>query len=475
MSYNKITPEIVKELEEIVGANNVIYDDQGGLKLYSHDEISEKDYYSHLPDVVVKPSTEEEISKIMKLANQYLFPVTPRGAGSGLSGGAVPECGGVVLSTEKMNKIVEIDRENLMVVVEPGVITNEISNAIKEYGLFYPGYPMSHESCCIGGNVAENAGGGKAIKYGVTSRYLYGLDIVTPTGDIVHLGGKRVKDVASYDLIHLMVGSEGTLGIFTKMILKLLPLPKEKIDMLLLFPDVKSAISMVPKIMTLGRIIPTSIEFMDALAFQNSCQYLKEEIQTKGAGAMLLVELDGNSQDELYEESETVCNLCTENGAIDAFLADDARTADKFWRIRENIAVANKWISDEHVVSDDVVVPVSRIPECVAQMQKLSEKYKIPIPCYGHAGDGNLHPNPYKNPDSTLEEWYEKIPKLMADIYKICVDLGGSVTGEHGIGNKKKPYLKYMLEPTEIQMIKSIKKALDPNLVLNPGKIVDFD
>ncbi len=475
MKYNKITPEIVKKLEEIVGPNNVIYGDQGGLKLYSHDEISEKDYYSHLPEVVVKPTNEEEISKIMKLANKYLFPVTPRGAGSGLSGGAVPDFGGVVLSAEKMNKIIEIDKENLMAVVEPGVITNDISNAVKEYGLFYPGYPMSHESCCIGGNVAENAGGGKAIKYGVTSRYIYGLGVVTPTGDIVHLGGKRVKDVASYDLVHLMVGSEGTLGVFTQMIIKLLPAPKEKVDMLLLFEDVKSAISMVSKIMTLGRIIPTSIEFMDALAFQNSCDYLKEKIDTKGAGAMLLVELDGNSKDELADESEAVCNLCMDHGAIDAFIADDPRTAEKFWKVRENIAVANKAVSDNHVVSDDVGVPVSKIPECVAKIQELSKKYNIPIPCYGHAGDGNLHPNPYKNPDSTLEEWYEKIPKLMAEIYKLCVDLGGSVTCEHGIGNKKKQYLKYMLEPTEIQMIKTIKKALDPNLILNPGKIVDFD
>ncbi|MCC9295267.1 FAD-binding oxidoreductase [Clostridium sp. WLY-B-L2] len=471
MKYNKITPQIIDELIEIVGERNVIYDNEN-LEQYSHDEIAEK-VYAHMPEVALKPSSEEEISKIMKLANKYLIPVTPRGAGSGLSGGAVPQYGGIVISTEKMNKILEIDKENLMIVVEPGVVTNEINDAVKEDGLFYAGYPMSVESCYVGGNIAENAGGGKAVKYGVTGRYIYGLDVVTPTGEIAHLGGKRVKDVAGYDLIHLMIGSEGTLGIFTKIYIKLMPLPKETIDLLVLFKDIDSAISMVPKIMTFGKVIPTSIEFMDAASFENSCKYLNENISSEGSGAMLLIELDGNSKDELDNESEIIGNLCMDNGAIDVYIADNATTSERMWKIRRNITDAWKQ-TNPHVVLDDVVVPVSKIPECMRKMQELSKKYDIPIPCYGHAGDGNLHPNPHKNPNSTLDEWYEKIPRLMSDIYKLCADLGGSVTGEHGIGNKKKPYLKFVLEPVQIEMTKRIKKALDPNLILNPGKIVDI-
>ena len=298
MIYNKVTSETINELVKILGAKNVIYDDIETMEQYSHDEVAEKSYF-HMPEVVVKPSTAEEISKIMKLANKYKIPITPRGAGSGLSGGAIPVNGGIVLSVEKMNKIIEIDKKNFIAVVEPGVVTNDINNLVKDEGLFYAGYPMSVETCYIGGNVAENAGGGRAIKYGVTGRYIYGLEVVTPTGEIVHLGGKRAKDVTGYDLIHLMVGSEGTLGIFTKIYIKLLPLPQANVNLLVLFKDIKSAINLVPKIMTFGRIIPTSIEFMDELSFKTSCEYLNEKIPFKKAGAMLLIELDGNSKQEL--------------------------------------------------------------------------------------------------------------------------------------------------------------------------------
>ncbi|WP_269479177.1 FAD-binding oxidoreductase [Thermoanaerobacter mathranii] len=244
-----------------------------------------------------------------------------------------------------MNRILEIDKENLVVVVEPGVVTNEINNAVKEYGLFYAGYPMSVETCYIGGNVAENAGGGRAVKYGVTGRYVLGLEIVTPTGDIIHLGGKLMKDVTGYDLIHLMVGSEGTLGIFTKIYLKLMPLPQAKVDLLVLFQDMDTAIKIVSKIMTFGRIIPTSIEFMDNLSFKASCRYLNEKISFEEAGAMLLIELDGNSKSELEEQYEIIGNLCMENGAIEVYVADNATTSERIWRIKRNIAEAWKQFS----------------------------------------------------------------------------------------------------------------------------------
>lgn len=468
--YNKLTNEIVEELKKIVGTNNVIYDDPDALEAYSHDEVAEK-HYAHMPEAVVKPSSAEEIARIMKLANKYKIPITPRGAGSGLSGGAVPVYGGIVLSVERMNRILEIDKENLVVVVEPGVVTNEINNAVKEYGLFYAGYPMSVETCYIGGNVAENAGGGRAVKYGVTGRYVIGLEVVTPTGDIVHLGGKVMKDVTGYDLIHLMVGSEGTLGIFTKIYLKLMPLPQAKVDLLVLFHDMDTAIKVVPKIMTFGRIIPTSIEFMDDLSFKAACKYLNEKIPFEEAGAMLLIELDGNNKTELEEQYEIIGNLCMENGAIEVYVADNATTSERIWRIRRNIAEAWKQFSP-HQSLEDVVVPISEIPTFLKKIREISNKYRVPIPCYGHAGDGNIHATPIKPPELSMEEWHEKLEKLLEEMYVVVKELGGVISGEHGIGHKRKKYLPLVLEPAHIEMMRAIKKALDPNLILNPGKII---
>ncbi|EGD53129.1 FAD linked oxidase domain protein [Thermoanaerobacter ethanolicus JW 200] len=468
--YNKLTPEIVEELIGIVGSNNVIYGNPDALEPYSHDEVAEK-HYAHMPEAVVKPSSAEEIARIMKLANKYKIPITPRGAGSGLSGGAVPVYGGIVLSVERMNRILEIDKENLVVVVEPGVVTNEINNVVKEYGLFYAGYPMSVETCYIGGNVAENAGGGRAVKYGVTGRYVIGLEVVTPTGDIVHLGGKVMKDVTGYDLIHLMVGSEGTLGIFTKIYLKLMPLPQAKVDLLVLFEDIDTAIKIVPKIMTFGRIIPTSIEFMDDLSFKAACRYLNEKIPFEEAGAMLLIELDGNSKAELEEQYEIIGNLCMENDAIEVYVADNATTSERIWRIRRNIAEAWKQFSP-HQSLEDVVVPISDIPTFIKRVREISEKYDIPIPCYGHAGDGNIHATPIKKPELSMEEWHKKLKALLTELYMIVKELGGTISGEHGIGSKRKDYLPMVLEPQHMEMMRVIKKALDPNLILNPGKII---
>lgn len=469
--YNKITQEIVDKLEEIVGKRNVIYNNAEALEAYSHDEVAEKTY-SHMPDVVVKPSSAEEISKIMKLANKYMIPVTPRGAGSGLSGGAVPVYGGIVISVEKMNKILEVDKDNLIAVVEPGVVTNEINNVIKDDGLFYAGYPMSVETCYIGGNVAENAGGGRAVKYGVTSRYIYGLEVVTPTGEIIHLGGKRMKDVTGYDLIHLYVGSEGTLGIFTKIYIKLMPLPESKVDLLVLFKDTDTAIKIVPKIMTYGRIIPTSIEYMDDLSFKSSCKYLNEKIPFEEAGAMLLIELDGNSKPLLEDQYEIIGNLCMENGAIEVYIADNATTSERIWKIRRNIAEAWKLYSPDQSL-EDVVVPVSEIPEFMEKVNELSKKYDVPIPCYGHAGDGNMHATPVRNPKFTMDEWLDVLHhKLLPELYKVVISLGGTISGEHGIGHKRREFMSIAIEPAQLNVMRAIKRTLDPNMILNPGKLI---
>jgi len=453
----------------MVGDKNVIYDDPDKMETYAHDEVADKRMY-RMPEVVVKPATAGEISQIMKLANRERIPVTPRGAGSGLSGGAVPAFGGILLSVERMNRILEIDRQNMVAVVEPGVVTNLINEAIKEDGLFYAGYPMSVETCFIGGNVAENAGGGKAIKYGVTGRYVMGLEVVLPTGEIITLGGKRVKDVVGYDLIHLMVGSEGTLGIFTQITLKLLPLPIAKVDLLVLFKDVAAAMAMVPVIMTNGRIIPTAIEFMDRLSLQTTCKYLNEELPYEAAGATLLIEVDGSSEQQVEQEYETIGKLCMEHGAIEVYVALNHTTQERVWAVRRNIAEAFKVFSPVQSL-EDIVVPFAQIPELVPELEKLSAQYGVTIPCYGHAGDGNLHVTVVKDPALPLEKWPEVEEQVLIGLYQVTARLGGTISGEHGIGLKRRKFLPLVMESSNIALQQRIKAAFDPNDILNPGKI----
>lgn len=467
--YNSVTPAVVAELQHIVGEKYVIYDDVEKLEAYAHDEVADP-AFAHMPDVVVKPASAEEIAAVMQLANRELIPVTPRGAGSGLSGGAVPVYGGIVLSVERMNRILEIDRDNLLIVVEPGVVTNVINEILKEDGLFYAGYPMSVETCFVGGNVAENAGGGKAVKYGVTGRYVMGLEVVLPTGEIVQLGGKRVKDVTGYDLVQLMVGSEGTLGIFTKIILKLLPLPTAKVDLLVLFEDVPSAIAMVPQIMTNGRIIPTAIEFMDKLSVQTTCRYLNEELPYEQAGAMLLIEVDGGSEAQVEKEYETIGELCLEHGALEVYVADNHTTQERVWSVRRNIAEAFKVYSPVQSL-EDIVVPFAQIPDLMPELDRISEKYDVIIPCYGHAGDGNLHATIVKHPHTPIEVWEQQETAVLRDLYQAVAKLGGTLSGEHGIGTKRRDFLPMMLDETVIALQRRIKVAFDPLGVLNPGKI----
>ncbi len=469
--YKPVTPSVVDALKKICGEKYVLFNDPEKMEMYSHDEVAEKDY-ARMPDVVVKPRTTEEIAEIMKLTYREDIPVTPRGAGSGLSGGAVPVYGGIVLSVERMNKILEIDKENMMMVLEPGVVTNDVNAAIKDDGLFYAGYPMSVETCFIGGNVAENAGGGRAVKYGVTERYIRGLEVVTPTGDVIRLGGKIMKDVTGYDLIHLMVGSEGTLGIFTKILIKLLPLPTARVDLLVLFKDVKSAIDMVPVIMTNGRIIPTAIEFMDQLSARTSCEYLNEKIPYEKAGAMLLIEVDGNSLEIVESDYETIGELCFEHGALEVYVADNYTTSERVWKVRRNIAEAFK-VYSPHQSLEDIVVPISTIPAFMPELDRIAKNYDVKIPCYGHAGDGNLHATVVKNPASTMDAWHEMLPKILTEIYKVVARLGGTISGEHGIGSKRKAFLPLVMSEAEIDIMRKIKLALDPRNILNPGKIFD--
>jgi len=469
--YRPVTSAIVAELRGIVGDRFVVHDDPERLEPYSHDEIPGKDYRA-MPEVVVRPRTAAEIAAIMKLANRERVPVTPRGAGSGLSGGAVPVCGGIVLSVDRMNSILELDRDNLMIVVEPGVIANDINEYLKDYGLFYAGYPMSMETCFIGGNVAENAGGGKAVKYGVTGRYVLGLETVLPTGEIVELGGKLVKDVTGYNLVQLMVGSEGTLGIFTRIVLKLIPRPRHQVDLLALFPSSEAAIAVVPKMMIESGIVPTSIEFMDRLSVQTSCEYLNESLPWRDCGAMLLITVDGSDPEVVVREYEALGEFCLAHGATEVYVADNATTSERIWKVRRNIPEAQS-LRCARQCGEDLVVPPAAIPAMVAKFAELSDKYGVIIPCYGHAGDGNLHARIGAPGDWSAERWKETLPQILAELYAMVREAGGRISGEHGIGHKRKDYMRCVVSEEYLQTLRAIKRALDPHLILNPGKIFD--
>lgn len=472
-AYNALTPGIVEELRKIVGGKYVIHGDDEKLEPFSHDEVPDR-RYAHMPEAVVRPGSRDEIVAVMKLANREMIPVTPRGAGSGLSGGAVPICGGVVMLLDRMNRILEVDRKNLMIVVEPGVVTNQINELLKDDGLYYPGYPMSIETCFIGGNIAENAGGAKAVKYGVTSRYVIGLEIVTPTGEVLELGGKRIKDVTGYDLIHLFVGSEGTLGIFTRITLKLMPLPKASVDLLCLFRTADEAISAVPKIMTEGGIIPAAVEFMDQASVRVACKYVNESLPYEQAGAMLLISVDGSDEAVVEGEYDAIGEQALQAGAIEVYVADNSTTSERIWRVRRNLAEAIALISP-HQGNEDISVPMAEIRTLITGLNELARKYDVKIYSYGHAGDGNIHSRIVKNPDWTVEHWHnEVLPNVQADLYALTARLGGVISGEHGIGHKRKKYMSLVLSPVHLEMMRSIKRAFDPNNVLNPGKIFDL-
>ncbi|ADY12326.1 FAD-binding oxidoreductase [Sphaerochaeta globosa] len=468
--YGTVTKALVGELQAIVGKPNLMIDLER-IENYSHDETS-KEEYAHTPDLVLTPTSALQIAAIMKLATRERIPVTPRGAGSGLSGGAIPLFGGIVLSVEKMNKVLEIDEANLTVTAEAGIVTNELNEQLKSRGLFFAGYPMSLETCFLGGNIAENAGGGKAVKYGVTGRYILGMEVVTPQGDIVELGGKVTKDVSGYDLKQLYIGSEGTLGIITKATIKLLGVPKVASNLLVPFASAQEAIAVVPLIMKQG-IIPTSIEFMDRSSIELTCSYLNESLPLEGVGAMLLIEIDGTDEQTVERELIQVGDLCSEQGAMEVYIAEDATTRERIWSVRRNIAEAIKVYSPIQSL-EDVVVPIASIPLVLPRLEQLKAKYQVSIPCYGHAGDGNLHATIVKDPQMSLDDWKDLEPKLLSELYAfITGELGGKISGEHGIGLKRKGYLKAVTPPAEYQLFKALKAAFDPLYIMNPGKILD--
>ncbi len=465
--YSKVTPEIIEKLAEIAGKKNVIFA-QEQLLPYSHDEIpGEK--YRRMPEVVVKVTSTEETVAVMKLAAREKIPVTPRGGGSGLSGGAVPIYGGIVISFEKMNKILELDASNLTLTVEAGVITGEINQFLKDKGLFYPGYPMSKENCFIGGNVAENAGGGKAVKYGVTGRYILGLKAVLPSGEVIVLGGKRAKDVTGYNLIPLLVGSEGTLALFTEITLKLLPIPSHHMDFLLFFDHIENALDLAPALMTEGKLLPTSIEFMDRPSLELSASYLGEELPG-GAGSLLLVQLEGSCMEQLMHEAEILSSLAEKHGAIESLAASDAPSQRKIWRLRETAPEAVK-ASYPVQANEDITVPPAALAAYLSFLRAKVFAYGFNAFCYGHAGDGNIHARIIKPENIDIDSWDKSLPLLLQELYREAWSVGGSISGEHGIGCKRNEYLPLVLGKTEISLMQDIKKLFDPLNILNPGKV----
>ena len=465
MSYTKINSEHINQLISIVGKDYVLFDIES-IDKYSHDETED---FKFFPEVVVLPRTPEEISTILKICNSENIPLTPRGAGTGLSGGALPVNNGILLSMERFNQILEVDERNLQATVEPGVITQVFQEVVKEKGLFYPPDPASKGSCFIGGNIAENSGGPKAVKYGVTKDYVLNLEVVLPNGEIIWTGANVLKNSTGYNLTQLIIGSEGTLGIVTKAVFRLLPYPKFDLLMLVPFFSAEEACAAVADIFKAG-VIPSGMEFMERDALVWGSNHLGDNSITipENIQAHLLIEVDGNDMDVLYKDCEII-NTVLENYNCDEILfADDATQKDKLWKIRRVVgeAVKTKSIYKE----EDTVVPRAELPKLLKAVKRIGDEYGFKSVCYGHAGDGNLHVNIIKD-NMTDDAWNNELPKAIREIFSLCVKLKGTVSGEHGIGLVQKDYMDIPFNQTMIDLQKDIKKLFDPNNILNPNKI----
>jgi glycolate oxidase len=461
--FNKIDSIILKKLKDIIGSEYV-FTDFDTIDKFSKDETED---LSFPPEVVVKPSTAEEISAILKLANEHLIPVVPRGGGTGLSGGALPVLGGICISMERFNRILEIDENNFQAVVEPGVITQVFQEELESKGLFYPVDPASRGSCFIGGNIAECSGGPRAVKYGTTKDYVLGLQFVSPTGEIINAGARTIKNVTGYNLSQLIVGSEGTLGIVTKIIFKILSLPKFKKIILIAFDSIENCISSVAEFYKSG-ITPSALEFLTKDSIKATEIHLSKPFPNSDAEAQLLIEIDGNNENVLNEEIQVIAGVAEKFGSIDIILAEERQKMEDLWALRKSVGEAVKAISVYK--EEDTVVPRNKLPELSRGIKEISEKYGLTIIYYGHAGDGNLHVNILKK-DLSDEEWNTRVDKAIREIFELTVLLGGMISGEHGIGYSQKKYLPIALSNEQIELMKRIKKVFDPNNILNPGKI----
>ena len=465
INYNKVTSITFLLFEKIVGKENMSSDKEQ-LEKYGQDETEDLIFFA---EVILKPSSVKEISQIAKICNEHIIPLTVRGAGTGLSGGALPIKGGVLLSMEKFNKIIKIDERNLQATVEPGVINYEFQEAVKQVGLFYPPDPASWGSCSLGGNIAHSSGGPKAVKYGTTRDYVLNLEIVLPNGEIIWTGANTLKYSTGYNLTHLMVGSEGTLCIVTKIVFKLITLPKHDLLMLVPFNSAELACKAVAEVFKAG-INPSAMEFMEKDAIDWSIKYsgelsfkVKPEWQ-----ALLIVEVDGNNLDILMSDCEIISAVMQQNQCDEILFADSAEQKNAIWKIRRKVGEAVK--SNSVYKEEDTVVPRAELPILLNGVKAIGKKYGFNSVCYGHAGDGNLHVNIIKGALSD-QAWNIDLPNAISEIFVLCKSLGGTISGEHGIGLVQKNYLPIVFSPYHLQLMKDIKKVFDPNYILNPGKI----
>lgn len=468
-SPSHLNPAIIEKITSIVGKEHV-FTDQDTLNYFSHDET---ETLSYPPEVVIKPKTATEIAEVMKICNQHLIPVTPRGAGTGLSGGALPHLGGVLISTERMNTIIEIDERNLQVITEPGVITEVLQNAVKEKGLFYPPDPSSRGSCFIGGNIAENSGGPKAVKYGVVKDYVLNLEVVLPSGEIIWTGANVLKNSTGYNLTQLMVGSEGTLGIVTKIVLKLIPLPKYDLLMLVPFKDLEKASEAVSAIFRAG-FTPSGLELVeiDALKIVSKMVDSYAVPVNDEIAAHLIIEVDGNDMEVLMKEMEAIALLMEDYGGGEVFFAEDAQQKAELWKLRRRVAEAVKLAG--YTIEEDTVVPRAELPKLIKGVKALGKQYGFHAVCYGHAGDGNLHIR-INHPTKKNSFGDEEMKQALNALFQLVQQLGGTISGEHGIGLIQKDFMPLLFTQHHLALMQAIKLAFDPNNILNPGKIFNLN
>ncbi len=459
----KLTPSDISALRTICG-DDFVLTERAELDIHGSDETEDLCYP---PEVVVLPRTTEQVAAIMKHCSTRRLTVTPRGAGTGLSGGALCVTGGVCLSLAKMNKILEVDIENLVAVVQPGVITQVLQEAVEAKGLFYPPDPASRGSCMIGGNVAECAGGPRALKYGVTKDYVLGVEAVLPSGDVIRWGGKLLKNVTGYNLAQLLVGSEGTLAIVTEITMKLIPLPKERVMLVAPFDDGEAAARALTKIF-MNRLSPSAAEYLEGAAVRCAEMKFGKSFPQSDAEAHLLLELDGNDRAVLERDAEKVGEICLNEGARDVLLADDPQKVADIWQMRRGIGEAVKSVSVYK--EEDTVVPRAKLPELVRVVREICDKHKLTAITYGHAGDGNLHVNILKM-DLPDRDWEERLPGAITELFQRVVAMGGTISGEHGIGWVQKHYMPLALSKVELDLMKRLKHAFDPDGILNPEKV----
>lgn len=472
MIYKKLTSDLIEKIKEIVGPENVLTDPDK-LVDYSHDESTQKEWIQ-LPEVVVKPTSTQMVAQLMKMASDCQIPVTPRGGGTGLSGGCIPVYGGIVLSLEKMNRILEIDPINQMATVEAGVTLGELIKAAQEAGLAFPPHP-GDESAHIGGLIATNAGGSRAVKYGGIRNYVRGLEVVLSSGEIIHLGGKIVKSSSGYNLLHLIIGSEGTLGIITQAIIQLLPAPAFSRSLIIPYDELEKAIETVPAILQ-AKIMPMAIEFMEKEVLFITEEHLKKTWPSRLGQTDLLIIIEASTEEELDRLSEQVAEVCLSHGGLDIYVAETASKQAQVLEIRSKIYEAIKPITVEIL---DIALPRSEIAAHVRRVKEVETEFGLWLPTFGHAGDGNVHThitkvNRQENQLIPLEEgqWKDKAAKIKKILYEDGRRRGGVISGEHGIGVIKKAEFMALAEAAQLEVMKGIKKVFDPKGILNPGKIV---